>query len=78
MEPWYFKTMLSVPGSSDPMQILVTIPDELAAHARARDLLVEAFAQSFVEEARLRSLSPSQPSLPTESFTRESFYRDRN
>lgn len=81
------------------MQITVTIPDELAAQARARGLSVEAYVQSLVEEAGRRSRSlgrprtPEQieaffeamaegsqelPPLPTESFTRESFYQDRN
>jgi post-segregation antitoxin (ccd killing protein) len=81
------------------MQIIVTIPDELAAQAQARGISVEEYVQSLVEEARRRSLSPSRPrtpeaieaffeamaegsqklpSLPTESFTRESFYPDRN
>jgi hypothetical protein len=48
------------------MHIIVTVPDELSAQAQARGISVEAFVQSLVEEARLRSLSPSQPRTPEE------------
>lgn len=80
------------------MQITVTIPDELAAIAKARGVSLEVYVQNLVEEAGHKALSsqrprtPQQieaffeamaegsqglPALPTESFTRESFYQDR-
>src|SRR6185295_13512162 len=37
------------PGARDPMQITVTIPDELAAIAQARGVSLEAYVQSLVE-----------------------------
>ncbi len=81
------------------MRVTVTVPDELAAQARACGVSLEAYVQSLVEEAgrrpplsgRPRTLeqieaffdamaegSQKLPPLPTESFTRESFYQDRD
>lgn len=80
------------------MQITVTIPDELAARARARGISIEVFVQNLVTEAAQKPLpahpprTPEQieaffdamtegsqtlPALPTDGFTRESFYEDR-
>ena len=80
------------------MQITLTIPDELAAQAKARGISVEEYVQRLLEEAGRKSpalqepRTPEQleaffkamaqgsqklPALPTESFSRESFYEDR-
>jgi hypothetical protein len=79
-----------------PMQISVTIPDQLAAQAESRGVPVDAYVRELLEQAaaggppvppRGRSReeieaffaamaegSESLPLLPTESFTRGSFY----
>ncbi len=80
------------------MQITLTIPDELAAQAKARGISVEEYVQRLLEEAGRNSPalqksrtaeqleaffeamaqgSQKLPALPTESFSRESFYEDR-
>ena len=80
-----------------PMQITLTIPDDVAAQAQARGLSVETYVQNLIEQqvrpqeqhARVRTReeiesffsamsegSQRLPSLPTASFTRESFYED--
>ena len=81
-----------------PMQITLTIPDDVAAQAQARGLSVETYVQNLIEQqarpqeqqtTRVRTRegiesffsamsegSQRLPSLPTASFTRESFYED--
>jgi hypothetical protein len=80
-----------------PMQITLTIPDDVAAQAQARGLSVETYVQNLIEQqarpqeqhAHVRTReeiesffsamsegSQRLPSLPTASFTRESFYED--
>ena len=77
-----------------PMQISVTIPDQLAAQAESRGVSVDAYVRELLEQAAVRDKtvpprsseeieafliamadgSESLPLLPTESFTRSSFY----
>jgi post-segregation antitoxin (ccd killing protein) len=81
-----------------PMQITLTIPDDIAAQAQARGLSVEAYVQNLIEQqarsqerqtvpvrtreeiesffSAMSEGSQRLPSLPTSSFTRESFYED--
>lgn len=77
-----------------PMQISLTIPDQLAAQAESRGVPVEVYVQELLEGAVPPKTAGSQrspqeieaffeamaegsarlPALPTESFSRESFY----
>lgn len=47
-----------------PIEIIVTIPDELAVQAEARGVSVQAFVQSLVDEAHRRSVSPEHRRSP--------------
>ncbi len=51
------------------MQVLVTIPDELAAHVQARGLTPEGFVNKLLEEAiQAASKSPDTSARNMEAF----------
>jgi hypothetical protein len=56
------------------MQIMIEIPDELAAQAKARGLTPEIYVRSLIAEAALAvsvPIPPKEPKMDIETFLRE-------